>query len=84
MHGGEHIGFVQRDAVAEVIVLHIQRGDIEGVGRDVHGVHGGVRVGHREQDGEAAGAGADIRDGGDGLGVGQPLVELLRDDFQEV
>jgi hypothetical protein len=68
----------------EGVVADVDFGDFEGVGREVDGIDLGLRVVVRQQDREAGRAGADIDDARDLLGVGQPLVDLLGDELEEI
>jgi hypothetical protein len=67
----EEIAAVQRDAVFEAVFADIARGDRERVLGNVHGIDSGARKMPRGEDGEAAGAGAEVEHAFDIGGVHQ-------------
>jgi hypothetical protein len=57
----------------------LRRGHLQGIRRQVHRVHGGIREGFRQQDGQAAGAGAQVQGREDALRLREPGLEVLQD-----
>ena len=83
-HGIEDVAAMQMHASAEPAGCDVDLRHLERLGREINRVHLGRGKMLREQDGEAARAGADVGDARNLCRVGQPGVELLRDDLEEI
>ena len=78
---GEGVGLDQFDAVSQVVIGDVALGDGESVVGEVNGGDFGIREGEGAQDGQAAGAGAQVEGGFDGPRVVDPRRQLLVEQF---
>ena len=79
---GEKIGFHEPDAVLEAMLAHVDRCNREGIVRDIHGIHVGVRKRVSGGDRDAAAAGAKVCDAAHAVGR-DPWLEARLDEFRE-